>query len=242
MKHVIRAGIAAAIGVATSLAAQAADLARVPTVYKVVPPVALWTGCYVGFNVGGAWAQTTITDSVTGVSLGSVSPGGFVGGGQLGCDYQVGLFVLGIQAMANMADIRGSQLQPNGLVTSYVNIPWLETLTGRVGYAVMPSTLLYVKGGAAWVRDNITTTLGGTTIGTGIITPTGWTVGVGGEFLFLGNLSAFAEYNYAGFGNNQVSLIPAAVGAGVAINFNHNVQTFLVGLNYRFGGPFSPNY
>jgi outer membrane immunogenic protein len=222
MKHVIRAAIVAAIGLATPFAAQAADLARVPNVYKVAPPVAVWTGCYFGFNIGGAWSQATITDGVTGVGLGSVSPGGFVGGGQLGCDYQTGLFVFGIQGMANMADVRGSQLQPNGLVTNYLNIPWIETLTGRIGYAAFPSTLLYVKGGAAWVRDNITTTFGGATVGTGIITPNGWTIGIGAEFMFFNTWSAFAEYNYAGFGNNQVSLIPAAVGAGVAININHN--------------------
>lgn len=242
MNHVIRAAIAAALCLAAPLAAQAADLARVPTLYKAVPPpVAVWTGCYVGFNLGGGWAQATIKDGVTGAGLGSVSPGGFVGGGQLGCDYQAGLFVFGIQGMIDGADIKGSQLQPNGLVTSYLNIPWIETLTVRAGFAVLPSTLLYVKGGAAWVRDNITTTLGGATTGTGIITPTGWTVGAGAEFLFLGNWSVFAEYNYLGFGNNQVSLIPP-VGAGIPINFNHNVQTILVGLNYRFGGPFSPNY
>jgi len=207
----------------------------------VPPPVAVWTGCYVGFNVGGGWAQATITDGVTGAGLGTVSPGGFIGGGQLGCDYQTGLFVFGVQGMIDGADIKGSQLQPNGLVTSYLNIPWIETLTARAGFAVLPSTLLYVKGGAAWMRDNITTTLGGATAGTGIITPTGWTVGAGAEFLFLGNWSVFAEYNYLGFGNSQVSLIPPA-GAGIPINFNHNVQTILVGLNYRFGGPFSPNY
>jgi outer membrane immunogenic protein len=242
MKQVIRAGVAAAIGLAAPLAAEAADLSRVPLAYKVPPPVAVWTGCYVGFNLGGAWSQATITDGVTGAGLGSVSSGGFVGGGQLGCDYQAGLFVFGIQGMANMADIRGSQLQPNGLVTNYLNIPWIETLTGRIGFAVMPSTLLYIKGGGASVRDNITTTFGGATIGNGIITPFGWTVGVGAEFMFFNTWSAFAEYNYAGFGTNRVTLIQAATGAGVAINFNHNVQTFLVGLNYRFGGPFSPNY
>ena len=118
---------------------------------------------------------------------------------------------------------------------------WIETLTGRVGYVVQPSTLLYVKGGAAWVRDNVWTMAGGTTIGNGIVTPTGWTLGAGAEFMFLGNWSVFAEYNYLGFGNNQVSLIPPA-GAGIPINFNHNVQTILIGLNYRFGGPFSPHY
>lgn len=241
MKYVIRAGIAAAACLGASLAAQAADLSRIPTYRTVPPPVAVWTGCYVGFNVGGGWAQATITDGVTGAGLGTVSPGGFIGGGQLGCDYQTGLFVFGVQGMIDGADIKGSQLQPNGLVTSYLNIPWIETLTARAGFAVLPSTLLYVKGGAAWMRDNITTTLGGATAGTGIITPTGWTVGAGAEFLFLGNWSVFAEYNYLGFGNSQVSLIPPA-GAGIPINFNHNVQTILVGLNYRFGGPFSPNY
>jgi outer membrane immunogenic protein len=170
-----------------------------------------------------------------------LSPGGFVVGGQLGCDYQAGLFVFGIQGMIDGADIRGSRLQPNGIVTNYLNIPWIETLTGRIGYAVLPYTLLYAKGGAARVRDNITTTLGGATTGTGIITPTGWTFGAGVEFLLLGNWSVFAEYNYLGFGNSQVSLIPPA-GAGIPININHNVQTTLFGLNYRFGGPFSPNY
>jgi hypothetical protein len=51
MKHVIRIGIAAATWLAASLAAQAADLSRVPT-YKALPPLAAWTGCYVGFNLG----------------------------------------------------------------------------------------------------------------------------------------------------------------------------------------------
>jgi len=113
-----------------------------------------------------------------------LSPGGFVGGGQLGCDYQAGLFVFGIQGMIDGADIRGSRLQPNGLVTNYLNIPWIETLTARVGYAALPSTLLYVKGGAAWVRDNITTTVGGATAGTGILTPNGWTFGAASSSCF----------------------------------------------------------
>src|ERR1700682_3884645 len=96
MKHVIRIGIALAACLAAPLAAQAADLSRVPTAYKALPPVAAWTGCYVGFNLGGGWVQATVSDPVTGTSLGTVSPGGFVGGGQLGCDYQVGQFVFGL--------------------------------------------------------------------------------------------------------------------------------------------------
>jgi len=241
MKHIIRIGIAAAALIAVPLAAQAADLRRVPVAYRAPPPVALWSGCYLGLNLGGGWAQATVTDPVTGLGLGTVSPAGFVGGGQAGCDYQMGQFVFGVQVMADAADIRGSRLQPNSLVTSNFNVPWFETLTGRFGFVVTPEILVYVKGGGAWVRDNFWTTAGGATIGNGIITPTGWTIGGGAEFLFYRNWSVFAEYNYLGFGNNQIALIPNA-GAAFPVNFNHNVQTFLVGLNYRFGMPFRPDY
>jgi outer membrane immunogenic protein len=106
---------------------------------------------------------------------------------------------------------------------------------------VMPSTLAYVKGGGAWVRDNLWTTSGGITTGNGIITPTGWTVGGGVEFMFFNNWSVFAEYNYLSFQNTQSTVINLA-GSGAPVNFNHNVQTLLIGLNYRFSGPLSPSW
>jgi outer membrane immunogenic protein len=241
MKQLIRIGIAAAAWLAVPIAAQGADLRRVP-VYKTPTPIAVWTGCYAGLNIGAGWAQGTVTDPIAGLGLGTVSPAGVVGGGQAGCDYQVGQFVFGVQAMADAADIRGSRAQPfNPAIQNNLNVPWFETLTARFGFAVMPTTLVYVKGGGAWVRDNLWTTAGGITTGNGIITPTGWTFGGGVEFMFFNSWSVFAEYNYMGFGTNQVSLITPANGA-FPLNLNHNVQTFLVGLNYRFGGPFSPNY
>src|SRR5262249_55519438 len=64
-----------------------------------------WTGCYVGANVGGGWASNSSNDvagAVTGVAgadLGSHTAGGFIGGGQIGCDYQAGVCVFGLQGM-----------------------------------------------------------------------------------------------------------------------------------------------
>ena len=109
------------------------------------------------------------------------------------------------------------------------------------GFAVTPSTLLYVKGGGAWVRDNVWLTSNGVTVVSDIITPTGWTFGAGVEFLFFNNWSVFAEYNYLSFQNTQSTVINLA-GSGAPVNFNHNVQTLLIGLNYRFSGPLSPSW
>jgi outer membrane immunogenic protein len=242
MQHVIRIGIAAAV-IAVPLAARAADLPEAPPVYPVVPPpVLVWTGCYAGLNIGGGWAQATLFDPVAIASLGSVSPAGVVGGGQVGCDYQIGAVVVGIQGMADAADIKGSQLQPNNVVSTSVNVPWFETLTARIGIAVQPMTLVYVKGGAAWVRDNITTFVNGASTGSAIFTPNGWTGGIGAEFLFFRNWSVFAEYDYLGFQNSTVTLIPPAGRPGFPINFSHNVQSILVGVNFRFGAPVAPGY
>ena len=60
--------LAAAIGLAASQAS-AADLPRKAPAYSPPPPpVASWTGCYIGGNVGGAFAHIDVTDVVTGVN------------------------------------------------------------------------------------------------------------------------------------------------------------------------------
>jgi outer membrane immunogenic protein len=88
-------GIAVIMLTATN-AASAADISARPAPLPlafVAPPFS-WTGFYVGANLGGGWAGSTLSDSFTGASLGN-STSGFVGGGQLGYNYQIGNFVLG---------------------------------------------------------------------------------------------------------------------------------------------------
>src|SRR5262249_45584737 len=68
-----------------------------PPVY--VPPPFTWTGFYIGANLGGAWGQRNLTDTLLGLSLSNVNEkGAFIGGGQLGYNYQFGNVVLGIEA------------------------------------------------------------------------------------------------------------------------------------------------
>ena len=60
------------------------------------PPVFSWTGFYVGGNLGGASARGTVSDSFFGLSASS-DRSGFIGGGQLGVNYQFSNIALGAE-------------------------------------------------------------------------------------------------------------------------------------------------
>lgn len=232
-------------GLASS--AIAADLgARAPAPYQAPPtppPVFSWTGCYVGANIGGGWASNSSNDvagAVTGVAgadLGSHTASGFIGGGQIGCDYQAGVWVFGLQGMFDGSAMQGSNTDPSSLFTMSSQMPWLATVTGRVGVTAAPTVLVYAKGGGAWVRDNYTlAAVGGGTLANANTTQSGWTAGGGVEWAFAGNWTAFAEYNYFDFGTPGVTFTSAADGVTTfPINIRQNINSFMVGINYRFG-------
>ena len=74
-----------AVALTTAAPAFAADLA-VKAPPAVAPVLFSWTGCYVGGHIG-VDVSDDGTTSVLGTSR-SFSSTGFVGGGQIGCDYQ----------------------------------------------------------------------------------------------------------------------------------------------------------
>ena len=208
----------------------AADLgARGPVPYQPPPPpvpIFSWNGCYIGGNIGGGWASKSSNDvagAVTGVigaDLGSHTASGFIGGGQVGCDYQAGIWVVGVQGMFDGSGMQGSNTDATGVFVVNSSMPWLATVTGRVGVTAAPTVLVYAKGGGAWVRDNYTLTSvapGGTAFANANPTASGWTVGGGVEWSFAGNWSAFAEYNYLDFGTPGVTFTPIIGGRRTSI-------------------------
>jgi len=219
----------------------AADLPTKAPVYKapVVGPLVTWTGCYLGGNIGGGWASKDYSAPTSGTSFGSHTASGFVGGGQLGCDYQAGSWLFGIQGMFDWSNMRGDHFNQIA-ETESTRISWFSTLTGRIGYAVQPATLLYVKGGAAWVRDKHAETFAGALTGSAEVTRRGWTVGGGLEYLFAPNWSLFAEYDFMAFGHDTVFF--AVPSTGFRWRIEQDVQVVLVGINYRFGGPVVARY
>ena len=232
MKKLLVAGIAAAAFYGAP--ALAADLPmKAPARAYVAPaPVFTWNGCYVGGNTGGGWAGGADW-TVGGVSGSNSTGSGWVGGLQGGCDVQYGTWVLGFETMWDWGNMKTSHQDPFFAlgVTDTNTVQWFGTLTGRVGYAVDRS-LLYIKGGVAWAEASakITDPTGVESV-QGSNSRTGWDLGGGWEYAFAPNWSAKIEYNYIGFGSNSFT---APGGFPVTIS-NQNIQTVLVGLNYRFG-------
>jgi outer membrane immunogenic protein len=120
-----------------------------PAYVPAAPPPYLWSGCYVGGNIGGAWSNFEVTDVATGGTV-STSNSGFAGGGQIGCDYQWNAWVFGLR---NMLD--GTSLSSSGAFAD-TSTHWFDTLTARGGYLIAPNFLFYVQGGAAWTNTDVT--------------------------------------------------------------------------------------
>jgi outer membrane immunogenic protein len=186
------------------------------------------------------------------LDLGSADSGGdFIGGGQIGCDYQfAGNWVVGIQGMFDFGDSRSSNnifdARIAGAPPAGIGAPFtttrsrdLYTVTGRIGYLFTPQLLGYVKGGGAWTRTytEIRGTLPAAFLSESASADRqGWTVGGGLEYMFAQGWSVFGEYNYADFGRKDITFIAGPGTAGVpTINSTRlEVQTALVGVNYKF--------
>jgi outer membrane immunogenic protein len=242
MRKLLR-GTAALIALATPAAS--ADM-RTP-VYKgplPVTPVWSWTGCYLGGHAGGLWAKQkdwivrTPGGAFYGQSLGGHEADGWLGGAQAGCDYQfAGGFVAGIQGDYAWTDAEGNHDSAREVGVAYHSkVRSLATVTGRIGYA-WDRFLGYLKGGGAWERDDYwaTTILLGTAY-RARETPSGWTIGVGGEYAFTNFLSGFVEYNYYDFGTHRVAFTPQVAGLGPAFaDIKETKSVVRTGLNVRFG-------
>ena len=189
-----------------------------------------WSGCYVGGNVGGAWSHKSFHYGTE--NEGSGTFGGFAGGGQVGCDYQVTPnWLFGVQGMFDGSSISGTDFDPNDTDSYSTNINWFGTVTGRIGYLFTPSFLLYGKGGVAFVNENHRYYSSPNFFDgqTGNFGRTGWDAGLGAEWMFAPRWSTFLEYDHMGFGDKTVSF------GGFSERISQSVDKVLVGINWRLG-------
>jgi len=235
----------AAFVLATALpaAALAADLPPRPApMMPVAAPVYNWTGFYIGGNIGAAWkGNSGWSDSAFGLAWHDNS-GVFIGGGQVGINYQISNFVFGIEWDADWASNNNGGVAVTvpggvGVVTLTANDRWVSTLAARFGVA-FDRVLVYGKGGGGWVGNNgitVSNAAGSITAGSSN-TNTGWLVGAGVEWAFAPSWSAKIEYDYLAL-NSRSFTVPAGSAFLVGDTFttgSRNIQMVKLGVNYLF--------
>jgi outer membrane immunogenic protein len=242
MKKLLLTGVA--LAVLASSSALAADLpARMPVKAPPAPvPVAYnWSGFYIGGHGGGGFSEKTFT--FDGLDDGTHDGDGWVAGGQVGFNWQTGQFVFGVEFSGSAADISGSHASPiDPFFTYSSDIDSIFLLTGRIGLA-FDRLLLYVNGGGAWVREELTGTFNdGAVILSDSVKKnrSGWTVGGGLEYGITPNWSIAAQYNFIDLGEKDVFFPVNDFGA----NAEQQIHLVTGRINYRFnwGGPVVARY
>ena len=204
MKRATAAACCLIAAVAASGPVLGADLSRN---YPAPAPFSAfsWAGPYFGANVGYQWGS---------VANSSADPHGFLGGLQLGYNWQQGQFVFGVETDAQLT---GAEDTSAGMKFSN---PWFGTTRGRIGFAAN-NMLFYGTGGLAYGRGRLE--IAGSSESHAHF---GWTAGAGLEVGFTPNWSAKIEYLFVNLADERYAL------SGLDHDFASSLLRF--GFNFRF--------
>ncbi len=244
-------GTIAILAAAVPFAAHAADLPAAAPAYKapaIAPmPVYTWTGCYIGGHAGGAWEKATNTfDNGAGlVENFSYNPSSWIAGGQVGCQYQFSNVVAGIEGTwsgTNLNQTDTSVLDPAR--TRSLKLDEIATVVGKLGFT-WDRALIYGKGGWAdghfnWFAiNNATGVSGGFTNW-----QSGWTAGVGLEYMVMPSLVLGVEADWYNFKYDNSNIVATDGSVGRILNSNDNVFAVTARASWLFnwGGPVVARY
>ncbi len=251
--------------------ALAADLSVPP---PPPPPIFTWSGLYVGAYGGGEVTHSSYNTlagpgftpvsylmpgdigAVGGAGSQSLDKGGFTAGGELGYNWQVGMFVLGLETdiggvtggthnqssgLINGTGSGPGVISPFGLSQNYTN-GLIGTVRGRLGVA-FDRLLVYGTGGLAYTTGHYSfayaDTLGPGTGFASMGVKIGYTVGGGLEYALTNNVRVKGEFLYTQFGKvTTTGLIVNSSDPTFSNAFTTSARvqeyTARVGLNYRF--------
>ena len=227
-----------------------------------------WTGFYIGGNAGYGWGNADtdfdpLPNPVRFINLAPSTlepdPSGFIGGGQLGYNWQWNKWlVLGAEADFQGSDIEGHEtdspiIQNNGtpfpnagsFLAAHERIQWLGTVRGRIGFAPICRLLIYGTGGFAYGNVDYSANAnfgnGNSTYPVDFTdTKTGWTAGGGLEYALSNHWTVRAEYLHYDLGDasrtqNQLTRgVPQGPPFFVRYNFDTSGEIVRAGLNFKF--------
>lgn len=251
--------------VATLIAAEPAATNATPA--PPPPGSHSWTGFYAGVNVGQGSSSTTTT-SINPLPSAAVfvnllpqaftmEPSGVLGGAQAGFNWQLGHFVLGVEADISAADIEETVRESPIIQNNNTLFPGagnnivvqqhtdaLTTVRPRIGFVLGSRFLLYGTGGLAIAHIGYTANTDFRPVGTEQYTAnfsktqTGWVAGGGAEVAIVGRWSVKGEYLRYGVGSVQTfTANPSPPLPPFQVNYVWNTGTtnlYRFGLNFRF--------
>ena len=203
----------------------------------------VWTGGYLGLDLGGGIGAVSVTDTNGGVAPGpfTYSTEDLLADIRAGFNLQAGPFVLGLEGKVGYLDPIGKGLVPSTTPPNHQDLTITPgataELSARLGLG-LDRTLIYAKGGAVWFGGTAlqtTTKPGYQTEPSGNFT--GWTAGLGIEAMIAGNLSLSAEYTHTVYGTvtgDQLSTGDDPIGYRYYDDTAFSTDTITVGLNVHF--------
>lgn len=219
-----------------------------------------WNGFYVGSHTGAALGFSNVSDPYgTSIFGDTIRTPAYLLGLQVGRNWQApgSNIVWGVEGDLSWLDAEGTNtcFAATGQITSSncrARPDFTGTFTGRVGAATGTAghTLLYAKGGAAFLHNRLDATtnwgFGAFPITATSTSPTkrGWTIGAGVEQAVSPAWSVKFEYDYLDFANASLTTpatfttTPAGVATAVpsaTASVRQYMHELKIGLNYRIG-------
>jgi opacity protein-like surface antigen len=227
-------------------AATAADLSQ-PPIYRAPEPAPMWSGFYLGINVGGGLGHGSSDFGIAGGPIFATVNNrlsGVIGGVQAGFNWQTGPAVLGVETDFQGSGQKGTLTAPClpgfcglPLTASYSQkVPWFGTVRGRVG-AASNGWLIYATGGYAYARLDTDATASAGPVSASVSlheTRNGWTAGGGIEVALAPGWSAKLEYLYFDFGRTTTTWALGGALPSLTDDAHFTMNVVRTGLNYRF--------
>ena len=253
LQQIIRPLAGVALALATTHAAMAADMP-----VKAAPAVVAaynWSGCYIGGHGGWTRARTELINAGNTTAFGDLAPGqgfrisdsGGIAGGHVGCNWQTGQWVVGLEAAGSWLGVKTSFANTVFGVADdifEVKSSWIASATARTGWA-FNNWLIYVKSGFAFsgwqvsVSDVVPGNVGS---GSDRQTHFGLTSGAGLEWGLTQNWIIGVEYDYYRFSKETYKL---AGGSPGFYNFSfkpRDVHAVVGRISYKFDAPLVARY
>jgi len=236
------AGLAALVAAGT---AGAADLPRKAPPPVVAPVPYIWNGIYFGVQGGGMW-----TDDITGIfynapafNWNSASKSSGILGAHVGANYQIGMFVLGVEAGWNGTIDNGYLSTGGGGIGAACGFPVGQNCQSRIndiGYVggklgvTFDRFMIYGTGGYAnaGIETNDLVVATNTTALGAQARHSGWYGGAGLDYLLYNNFIIGIDYKHYDFdsanhdigtgsvNNRTVSATSDAVTGRLSVKFN----------------------